>query len=152
MTTRHLTTLSLLLSAALTWPLSVHAAANKLDPKTLVTPQEAEALLGAPATFEVHDMEAIYPGSADFAYQTKNIRILSTVFYPTDGAEMFENQKKTLAGRGKKLVPCSVGDSCFFVGEMLNARKGNVYFTLEAGREDMAKIEALALKVVGRLP
>lgn len=151
MTVRHSLTLCILLSSTLPWAGSASAAA-KLDPKTLVTPQEAEALLGAPATFEVHDMQAIYPGSADFAYQTKNIRILSAVFYPTDGAEMFESQKKTLAGMGKKLVPCSAGDSCFFVGEMLNARKGNVYFTLDAPRDTMAKTEALARKIVGRLP
>jgi hypothetical protein len=126
--------------------------ADKLDPQTLITAQEAAALLGAPVTLQVHDMQAIYPGSADFAYQTKNIRILSAVFYPTGGAEMFESQRKTLSGMGKKLTPCSAGDACFLVGEQLNARRKNVYFTLEAGRDNVNRVEALANKVVGRLP
>lgn len=151
MTLRHHAAFCLLTVSLAVWPAPA-GAATKLDPKVLITPQEAEAILGGPVTLEVHDMQAIYPGSADFAYQTTNVRILSAVVYPKDGAEMFENQRKTLAGMGKKLVPCSVGDACFFLGEQLNARKGDVYFTLAAGRNDTANVEALARKVVGRLP
>ena len=143
------------LCSLLVFQASAHAAV-KLDPNVLVTRQEAEALLGAPATLEVHNVEAIYPGSADFAYtvgaQTTHVRILQAAFYPSGGAEMFENQRKTLAGMGKKLVPCSAGDACFLLGAQLNARKGNLYFTLVAGRDDVAKLEALARDIAQRLP
>lgn len=152
MTLRHSLPRGLLLLSLLAWSIPA-AASAKLDPRTLITPQEAETLLGAPATLEVHDMQAVYPGSADFTYQTRNIHILSAAFYPTNGTEMFENQRKNLSAAGKKLLPCAVADACFLVGGQLNARKGNVYFTMEgAGRGDVPKIEILARKVVGRLP
>jgi len=151
MTFRHVPAVGLALLSLVAEPTSAGAAAN-LDPKVLVTSQEAEAILGAPVTLEVHDMRAIYPGSADFAYQTKNVRVLSAVFYPQDGAEMFNSQKRNLAGMGKKVVACSAGDSCFFVGEQLNALKGNLYFTLDAPRGEEKKLEELARKVITRLP
>ncbi|HXO18621.1 MAG TPA: hypothetical protein VOA87_01725 [Thermoanaerobaculia bacterium] len=132
---------------------SPKAATSLPKPEELVTPAEAAALLGAEATLEVHDMQAVYPGSVDFAYQTKKIQILSAVFYPQGGAEMFENMKKTLTAPGRRpLLSCSIGDSCFKVGEgMIHVLKGGTYFTLEWDTAGPGKLEELGKTVAGRL-
>jgi outer membrane protein TolC len=131
------------------------AAASSLPkPEELVTPAEAASLLGAEATLEVHNMQAAYPGSVDFAYQTKKIQILSAAFYPQGGAEMFENMKKSLSAPGSRpLLPCSVGDSCFKTGEgMVHVLKGGTYFTLSWETAGAGKLEELGKTVVGRIP
>jgi hypothetical protein len=135
-------------------PAAPAAAASPLPkPEALVTPAEAAALLGGDAVLEVHDMHAIYPGSVDFAYQTKNIRILSAAFYPQGGAEMFGNMKKTLSAPGRHpLLPCSVGDSCFLQGKaMIHVLKGGTYFTLADDNADPGKLEELGRTVAGRI-
>jgi hypothetical protein len=123
-------------------------------PEDLVTPAEAAALLGGDVTLEVHNLQAAYPGSSDFAYQTKNVRILAAAFYPEGGAEMFDNMKKTLSAPGRHpLLPCSVGDSCFMAGKgMVHVRKGDTYFTLDDDNAAAGKMEELARTVAGRLP
>jgi len=119
-----------------------------------VTPAEAASLLGDVATLEVHNMQAAYPGSVDFAYQTKKIQILSAAFYPQGGAEMFGNMKKSLSEPGSRpLLPCSVGDSCFKTGEaMVHVLKGGTYFTLGWDTAGPGKLEELGRTVVGRIP
>jgi hypothetical protein len=123
-------------------------------PEELVTPAEAASLLGDEATLEVHNMQAAYPGSVDFAYQTKKIQILSVAVYPQGGAEMFENMKKSLSVPGRHpLVSCSVGDSCFKTGEsMVHALKGGTYFTLSWETAGAGKLEELGKTVSGRIP
>jgi len=131
------------------------AAASSLPkPEELVTPAEAASLLGDVATLEVHNMQAAYPGSVDFAYQTKKIQILSATFYPQGGAEMFGNMKKSLSEPGSRpLLPCSVGDSCFKTGEaMVHVLKGGTYFTLGWDTAGPGKLEELGRTVVGRIP
>jgi hypothetical protein len=129
-------------------------AATKPDPKTLVTPAEASALLGGSVTFEAHDMDKVYPGSLDFSYQTKSVRILSVAVDPLDGPEKLSHMKRDLkeAHPNAKQAACSVGDACFMQGEDLFATKGKWYIHLSAGRESKDKIEDLARKVVSRLP
>ncbi len=140
-------------AAAAPSPAAPAAAAALPKPEALVTPAEAAALLGGDAVLEVHDMHAIYPGSVDFAYQTKNIRILSAAFYPQDGAEMFGNMKKTLSAPGRHpLLPCSVGDSCFLQGKaMIHVLKGGTYFTLADDNAAPGKLEELGRTVAGRI-
>jgi hypothetical protein len=134
-------------------PAAPAAASTLPKPEELVTPAEAAALLGGDATLEVHDMRAAYPGSSDFAYQTKNIRILSAAFYPQGGAEMFDNMKKSLSAPGQHpLLPCSVGDSCFRQGKaMIHALKGGTYFTLDDDNAAEGKLEELGRTVAARL-
>jgi hypothetical protein len=121
-------------------------------PEDLVTPAEAAALLGGDVTLEVHNLQAAYPGSSDFAYQTKNVRILLAAFYPQGGAEMFGNMKKTLSAR-HPLFPCSAGDSCFMAGKgMVHVLKGGTYFTLADDNAVGSQLETLARTVAGRLP
>ena len=130
------------------------AAAGSLPkPEELVTPAEAASLLGDAATLEVHNMQAIYPGSVDFAYQTKKIQILAAAFYPQGGAEMFENMKKSLSVPGRHpLLFCSVGDSCFKTGEgMVHVLKGGTYFTLSWETAGAGKLEELGKTVAGRI-
>jgi hypothetical protein len=140
-------------SASAPTPAAPAAASALPKPEELVTPAEAAALLGGDAALEVHDMQAIYPGSSDFAYQTKNIRILSAAFYPQGGAEMFDNMKKTLSAPGRHpLLPCSVGDSCFRQGKgMIHALKGGTYFTLADDNAPEGKLEELGRTVAARL-
>jgi predicted small lipoprotein YifL len=141
--------------AAAAAPASAPAATRALPkPEELVTPAEAAALLGGDVTLEVHNLQAAYPGSSDFAYQTKNVRILSAAIYPEGGAEMFDNMKKTLSAPGRHpLLPCSVGDSCFMTGKgMVHVRKGGTYFTLADDNAEVGKLEELARTVAGRLP
>jgi hypothetical protein len=131
-----------------------HAAASSLPkPEELVTPAEAAALLGDEVTLEVHNMQAIYPGSVDFAYQTRKIQILSAAFYPQGGAEMFENMKKSLTAPGRRpLLSCSIGDSCFKAGEgMVHVLKGGTYFTLSWETAGAGKLEELGKTVAGRI-
>jgi hypothetical protein len=123
-------------------------------PEDLVTPAEAAALLGGDVTLEVHNLQAAYPGSSDFAYQTKNVRILLAAFYPQGGAEMFGNMKTTLSAPGRHpLLPCSAGDSCFMTGKgMVHVLKGGTYFTLADDNAEGGALETLARTVAGRLP
>jgi hypothetical protein len=140
-------------SASAPSPAAPAAASALPKPEELVTPAEAAALLGGDATLEIHDMQAAYPGSSDFAYQTKNIRILSAAFYPQGGAEMFDTMKKTLSAPGRHpLLPCSVGDSCFRQGKaMIHVLKGGTYFTLDDDNAAEGKLEELGRTVAGRL-
>ncbi|HEV3455977.1 MAG TPA: hypothetical protein VHG32_05420 [Thermoanaerobaculia bacterium] len=130
------------------------AAASSLPkPEELVTPAEAASLLGDEVTLEIHNMQAIYPGSVDFAYQTKKIQILSAAFYPQGGAEMFESMKKSLTAPGRRpLLSCSIGDSCFKAGEgMVHVLKGGTYFTLSWETAGAGKLEELGKTVAGRI-
>ena len=127
---------------------------TKLDPAMLVTAAEAKALLGGDATLEVFNMQGAYPGSVDFAYQTKNIRILTVQIIPGNAAEMLANMRRDLgaAHPNTKQSPCSAGDACFMDRETLFATKGKWYLHLEAGRENTGKMEDLARRIMTRLP
>jgi hypothetical protein len=130
------------------------SGATRPDPKALVTPAEAAALLGGEVTFEAHDMEKIYPGSLDFSYQTKNVRILSVAVDPLDGPEKLSNMKRDLKAAHPKSTQdaCTAGDACFMQGEDLFATKGKWYIHVGAGREHKAQMNDLARKIVSRLP
>lgn len=134
-------------------PASIQAA-SKPDPKVLVTPAEASAILGGAVTLEVHDMEKVYPGSVDFSYQTKNIQILSVQLDPLDGPEKLSNMRRDLkaAHPTTNQPACTVGDACFMQGEDLFATKGKWYIHIDAGRENKDKMESLGRKIAARLP
>jgi hypothetical protein len=130
------------------------SAAAKPDPKMLVTASEASALLGGNVTLTVHDMEKVYPGSVDFAYETKGGQILSVQVDPLDGPEKLANMGRDLAAAhpGRPAGRCSVGDKCFVRGEDIFATKGHWYIHLSAGRQNAGQIEELARLVASRLP
>jgi hypothetical protein len=145
-------------TAAGTAPASTSA---NLVPQSLITLEEATAILGEEPTFESEAMPA-YANAIGFNYHTNGSHYLSATFYPGDGVGMFNNMKRDLP-EAKKLstTPCSgVGDECLFSGSgagvgMLHAVKGTFYFTLSADipAPDRKRIyEELGQKVAGRLP
>ncbi len=130
-------------------------SATTLDPASLVTAAEAKALLGADATLEVTNMQAVYPGSVDFTYWTKNkSRALEVQLYMDPTGEMFANMRRTLKANhpNANQIPCSAGNVCFMQGERLWATKGKWFVHLDAGSENTGKMEDLARSIMTRIP
>ena len=129
--------------------------AATLDPASLVTPAEASALLGGDATLEVSNVQAMYPGSVDFTYWTKNkSRSLAVQLYLDPTGEMFANMRRTLKANHPDAdqTPCAAGNVCFMQGERLWATKGKWFVHMDTGRINTGKMEDLARSIMTRIP
>jgi hypothetical protein len=136
------------------------AKSAKIDPCTLVTKEEATALLGVDVTVksENHDPDLVCTYESTSGPQT----YLKVEAMTRDGAQWLNNIKRATEQRQGKIESVSgIGDQSFFATKSdspnnleLDVLKGDVLFGLKTLNVADAgeKLKPLAQAAVGRLP